>query len=119
MTKLGLVEVSEDGGVAVTPESTPLPPHHTPVISHKGTVTCQTQEGDIACFVAAPYEHANAGSRAPGDVRRRYEALKYSTGCLLRNGRFEVQTEIYMKIRNSRVIILKLVWDAPLLEYEH
>lgn len=68
MTKLGLVEISEDGGVAMSPDSTPLPPQHAPVVSHKGTITCQTQTGDIASFVAAPYEFANAGSRAPSDV---------------------------------------------------
>lgn len=71
VTKLGLVQISEDGGVAVSPESTPLPPQHAPVVSYKGTVTCQTQTGDIASFVAAPYEYANAGSRAPSDVWER------------------------------------------------
>lgn len=71
VTKLGVVEISEDGGVAVSPESTPLPPQHAPVVSYKGTVTCQTQTGDIASFVAAPYEYANAGSRSPSDVWER------------------------------------------------
>lgn len=65
------MEISEDGGVAVSPESTPLPPQHAPVISYKGAVTCQTQMGDIASFIAAPYEYANAGSRAPRDVWER------------------------------------------------
>lgn len=55
----------------MSPESTPLPPQHAPVVSYKGTVTCQTQTGDIASFVAAPYEYANAGSRAPSDVWQR------------------------------------------------
>eukprot|EP00903_Cladosiphon_okamuranus_P008272 g7961.t1 len=71
VTKLGLVEISEDGGVALSPESTPLPPQHAPVVSYRGAVTCQMQTGDIASFVAAPYEHANAGSRAPSDVWER------------------------------------------------
>lgn len=71
VSKLGLVEISPDGGVAVSPESTPLPPDHIPVVSYRGTVTCQTRTGDIACFVAAPYQNANAGSRAPEDIRRR------------------------------------------------
>ncbi|CAM9385562.1 unnamed protein product, partial [Hapterophycus canaliculatus] len=71
VTKLGLVEISEDGGVAVTPESSPIPPQHVAVVCHKGTVTCQTQDGNIASFVAAPYEFANAGSRAPSDVWER------------------------------------------------
>lgn len=73
VAKLGLVEISDDGGVAVSPESPPLPPQHAPVVSHKGTVTCQMMEtGDLASFVAAPYEHANAGRRAPSDVWERY-----------------------------------------------
>lgn len=55
----------------MSPDSTPLPPQHAPVVSHKGTITCQTQTGDIASFVAAPYEFANAGSRAPSDVWER------------------------------------------------
>lgn len=72
MKKLGLVEISADGGVAVTPQSSLLPPDHSPVVSYKGTVTCQSLSGDIASFTAAPYENANAGSRAPDDVRRRH-----------------------------------------------
>lgn len=71
VTEIGLVEVSADGGVAISPESSPLPPDHTPLVSYRGTVTCQTQSGDIACFTATPFEHANAGSRSLEDVRRR------------------------------------------------
>lgn len=77
VSKLGLVEISDDGGVTVSPESTPLPPHHAPVVSHKGTVTCQmTQNGDLASFVATPYEYANAGRRAPSNVWERYLCME-------------------------------------------
>lgn len=68
--KLGLVEISEDGGVAVSPESSPLPEDHTPVVSYKGTVMCQSSMGGIASFTAAPYEHANAGTRVTEDIWR-------------------------------------------------
>lgn len=80
----------------MSPESTPLPPQHAPVVSHKGTITCQTETGDIASFVAAPYEHANAGSRAPSDVWERYASKFGSLECTLKGIAFSRERRTWM-----------------------
>ncbi|CAM9486784.1 unnamed protein product, partial [Phaeothamnion confervicola] len=55
--KLGPVEVLEDGGVVIKPESGAIPAGHTPIVSCAGQITTQIESGQLGNFVALPYEH--------------------------------------------------------------
>ncbi|CAM9233510.1 unnamed protein product [Chrysoparadoxa australica] len=65
VTKLGPTQVLEDGSVKIERSCTRMPPGFSPVISYGGEVTCQVESGVLDSFTAEPFEHTDAGFKAP------------------------------------------------------
>jgi len=60
LTRLGPVDVSEDGEITLTPEKTELPPGNVPLISNAGVITCQVAStGAIATVMHAFFNDVN------------------------------------------------------------
>ena len=51
LSKLGPVEIADDGSVALVPEKCDMPPAQSPIISVSGVITCQTVAGALNSFV--------------------------------------------------------------------
>mmetsp|Transcript_12987 Transcript_12987/g.19570 ORF Transcript_12987/g.19570 Transcript_12987/m.19570 type:complete len:1468 (+) Transcript_12987:23-4426(+) len=82
LAKLGPVEISSEGGVALYPDRAELPQGHVPLMSVMGVLTCQTLAGNLAT-VPHPYfdqlddgkeGHTKVGSRTfiPAVMKSRF-----------------------------------------------